>query len=956
MARLPFIAVPAAQPNLPPVFFSRGASSQGQVSEGSPAAPIIRGASTQPQKSTGSVPSLGVSTQPQASTGTVVSVVSFGVSTQPQASAGVPASTTFANGFANQYELRVAAWPGATGTNGNFLLPFVETRTEFKSTANGGLVESSTGRDIRFEVQTSSGAVKLGHKLIFYGPTTGTIVALVNMPRDFTKAESFLLYTGKAGLSVSEEDVTLARAGGWLAWYSGNNGTDLTGQGRDLTPTSSPPATTLGDWPAADVDGVADCFVGSGAASWLNGLANLSWVSFHEADSTSTKNEIFNVATSTQGELSLHFNDTTDNRLTAVAKYGTSVLQYQSANNRQSVDPQAVAVRWQAGAAVRMSINGAGDVAASAPSNPTGTTSISDNLEWGRGDRSAASTTYFDGKLAFLGFLEGALSNASMDSMTAAFIDPRQVYGLGERNRVSDTNKSPVALPIRDTASAGTAKTLNVATLGGYDPESGTLTCSAASIVSGSGTVTRSGASITVTPAAATAQTLVVSYTLSDGTKTSTGRVYLTVSATTGGVTHAQILANPFNKLSAVHTPLGRDVRLGIPEYTLDPMVPNPTYVAGNLGARGRLALVKVGGLRLGSTEQGVKRRFLITTNDTDFPERVVEWYGPRRDGTGKLIPLGTGDGIDPPFYQRMPPDPTPWTSKGTIYSHDVGGDNEVTFFPGDGVYNDPLTDLCNTYNKFDYKSVFQNPPNPDGVGNRHKAPYPTDNAKWASARARDSNPLGGLDVRNRYNDPGSWGPGAIDWRHPAGFLQGDEVVALAVYHLLNATVCRHSNAANNPAPPSAHIPNFGMTYPAWNTDRPQKSDENKGDIPYGTRMTITTTKYNEVMALTTLSPEGKAVIEAIYSFGILVCDGQGQYVNGGPAVQLRTDIGFLNIAGLEAKVKKALDTVAEHLWPVYDTRRHNGDYPSSWVHTDGFVYIGGGGPRSVGAVNNALV
>lgn len=960
--RLPFLAGSITAP-VGTTQNARAIALQSTSATAITAAAIAQAIALQGQFATAAVSSSATALQGQFAR---AEVRAFAQALQGQFATATVTTGVYSNGYLYQFEIRLPAWPGATATTTNFLLPFNEVNLEFRTVANGGKVSSSAGNDIRFE---TNGGTKLGHKLIAYDGSTGRVVALVNMPRAFASAESIYCYVGKTGASA-EEDATAARAGGWLAWYCGNSGTDLTGQSRTLTPNSAPPSAVIGNWPASDADGTADYFSSASPATWLSGLSALTAISFHEADATTLKHEAFNVATgtpgagaATAGELSLHFNDTTDNRLTAVCKFGSSSIQYQSANDRQTVDPQAVAYVFQSGQQNRMVIDGVLDVPSSRGANPSGTTNITDTLEWGRGFR--GDLAYWDGKLSFLGFCSTAQSNAALESMTAAFADARKVYGLSSSNRPADSNLSPVALAISGSGRAGVAATYNVGTLGGYDPNGDALTCTAASIVSGSATVTvGTGGNITVTPSGTAAQTVVVRYTISDGSKTSAGRLYLTVGASTPGtVTHAAILANPFNRASAVHTPLGANVRLGIPESTLDAKKASPTYTAGTLNARGRLALVKKGGLRLGSTDQGVKRRFLITTDNALFPERVIEWYGPGKD-------KGTGDGIDPPFRQRMPP------NTGDRYSKDVGGDNEVTFFPGNGVYNDPLTDEANTYNKFDFNSVWKNPPNPS-TGNRHVSPYPTALSEWASARARDSNPLGGLDVRNRFNDPGSWGPGAIDWRHPAGFLRADDVNALAVYYLLNATVCRHSGAG---ALEAQHIASRGVTYPAWEHDRPftevggrngkppdynppwspsnPSPPDNQGNIPYGTRMTINTARYDAVMAMSSITARGKAVVKAVYAFGILVCDGQGQIVNGGPAVQLRVDQGFTGsaAASLRTEVENALDEIAEHLWPVFDTRRHNADYPSGWTHTDGFVYIGGGGPRSPDAINNALV
>ena len=827
-------------------------------------------------------------------------------------SVSAPPVTTFANGYANQHELRLPAWASGAPVLDYFLLPVAEQRADLKSAANGGPVKSAQGFDIRFE---SSGGVKLGHVILSYDGVTGTLVALVNMPRALATAESIYLYTGKAGLAASEEDAAAARAGGWLAWYAGHPGADRSGQGRDLV-ASGPTATSMGLWPAANLDGVDDKFTQASSA-WLNGLSALTVISLHQASRIDQKSEVFNLAAGAAAELSLHFANE-NNRLTATAKFGTTLHQFQSANERQTTQPQAVAFVAAAGSPMRMAIDGLATVPGQSTGNLTGTLSVADTLEWGAGGR--GDLIHWSGKLAFLAFCASALPVAATEAMTAALIDPRLVYGIGDANTVAETNRSPVALALKgQTANAGQAKNYTV-TGAAWDPNGDTLTVTDAVLITGAGTVSVANATqVRFSPALTAAGTFVVEFGLRDPAgRTSRSRIYGTVAASSS----VDLFLNPFDKDSAHHRPLGANVTYGIPPGTLNAKVANPTYDAGVLGSRGRLALVRT--FRVGSTKQGQKYLHRVTAS---HPSREIEWHTDAFGG-------GTGDGL--PITLKMPaPGPS------SPYSDDPSGDNEVLLYPRNGT----ATDLVDVFPQFNYDS------RKGTVG-------------VASARARDTYPIGGRDVRNLYNDPNTataaWGPGAIDWRHPGGFLRGHEVDltgATPIRHLLNATATRHSRQG---AAPTQHVLSKRMAYPAWETDRPMPSGDNLGDIPYGTIIAVRwedrdlrdSTTANPVRGVAlNLTPFGKQLFDTFLYFGCCLCDGQGQIVDDAPVLQLRVDWALARDTAKEAAVEAALAKLLPHLWPVFNPRRHTGETER---HSDGLCYVGGGGPLGPGSINNA--
>ena len=358
------------------------------------------------------------------------------------------------------------------------------------------------------------------------------------------------------------------------------------------------------------------------------------------------------------------------------------------------------------------------------------------------------------------------------------------------------------------------------------------------------------------------------------------------------------LFLNPYNKDSAHHTQVGTGASYGIAPGTLKAQVANPSYDQGQRGSRGRLEKVKT--FRCGASKQGQKYLRRVQPSD---PEQHCVHHG------------GAGSGSGLPCTLRMPP-----ASRGNYPTG--SGDNSVMFYPHNG---DPKSDVIDILNQFHWDS--------NGV----------------TARARHTHPLSGRDVRNRYNDSGSWGPGAIDWRHPGGFLRGHEVDLTgkhAIPHLLNATATRHSGAG---AKPEHHVLSKRMCYPAWNTDRPLSPDENLGDIPYGT-IIVVRWQDRGLRETLGLSPLGRVLFDTFLHFGCCLCDGQGQTVGGAPVLQLRVDSELAEDNNKVSAVDAALGKILPHLWPIWNPRRHNEDDQRH----NGLIYVGGGEPLGGDALNNA--
>ena len=390
--RLPFLAAGSAQP-LPITPRPRIVARQSQASAATAQVGVTRIVAQQSQSSTAKARPKIAARQSQATAARARTRIA---AQQSQRSTATAAANLWPNGYRYQHEIRLRAWPGGGPSIANFLLPFSEQLDAFKLVANGGEVEHSSGYDIRFE---TTGGTKLGHILLSYSGTTGRLAALVNMPRDFAAAQSIYVYVGKSGMVASEESAANARAGGWLVWFKGGSVTDLTGQSRNLTASGTPGSTTLLGLPAYDFDGLDDYGGSLAATGFANGLTAISCVTLAQADALNQLRGLFNITNATEMELGLRYKATAG-RLVAAAKFGTSSYLYESADNAQSTDAQAVAFVAEAGAAMRMAINGSLDTPSAGSGTLSSTLSISDNLEWGRGG--IGTIGFWNGPAAFL--------------------------------------------------------------------------------------------------------------------------------------------------------------------------------------------------------------------------------------------------------------------------------------------------------------------------------------------------------------------------------------------------------------------------------------------------------------------------------------------------------------------------------------------------------------------------
>jgi hypothetical protein len=402
-------------------------------------------------------------------------------------------------------------------------LPFGLINSEWKSAANGGRVQSAIGRDIRFEM---SG--KIPHVLVGYDPATGMIPSVLVIPScNWEVDQSLFLYVGKAGLGASEEDAASVAAAGVLFIHTGAAATDYSGQSRTFTTNTGVTATVLGNWPAG---------VGNGSSAYrartsaeMDGLAGLTWLAHLRADAGDIVQEAFNVAPSDTSQFSLAA--LADESWFQNINCGAVLTQLRTAAAQMVVgQAHALSGAWSSGTATDLVLDGDVPTLATTPGSTTGTTAISEALELFRGGRGTVG--YWNGAIGLFLAVNRRLPLEARKAMTLALTTPSAVFGIGEANTAAVANRSPMAMPVSGQATVNTEVLFDVVAAS-YDPNGDTLTPSlpspvstgVARIVSGKvGFKLNSGVTLPIS----------FPYRVSDGTKSSTGAIFVSAAPANG--------------------------------------------------------------------------------------------------------------------------------------------------------------------------------------------------------------------------------------------------------------------------------------------------------------------------------------------------------------------------------------------------------------------------------------
>lgn len=383
------------------------------------------------------------------------------------------------NGYRYQFELRIPAEEGAAATaQADFWVLDSITDASLKTKANGGLVESASGWDIRYELPDGT---KLPHVLLGYSATTGAIMALVKRPgRVMSAADTIYRYVGKAGLAASEEDRAGAMAG-VLACLRPTAGDD-SGQGRALVSAGTGTTTVMGFWPAASYNGTDARSATAAAATWLHGLSALTVLAVGRANTLGARSLL-----GLGGVGSLSLRATAAGRVVWGCKGAGGLRELQTEDGALKEDKGfAVAVTYKDGEVpvcvlATEGYHGVGVTLAATPGAASGATSLpAEPLRVGEDTAMPAAGARWHGAIGLVLLLSVRPSNAALRAMTRNLLTPRLAYGTGAANEAGASGRKPVAMPLVYEVAPGATTDLDIIGGGGGLDPGDTITLDAA--------------------------------------------------------------------------------------------------------------------------------------------------------------------------------------------------------------------------------------------------------------------------------------------------------------------------------------------------------------------------------------------------------------------------------------------------------------------------------------------
>jgi hypothetical protein len=400
----------------------------------------------------------------------------------------------------------------------------------------------------------------------------------------------------------------------------------------------------------------------------------------------------------------------------------------------------------------------------------------------------------------------------------------------------------------------------------------------------------------------------------------------------------------PFNKDAACHRPVGAGAAVGIPggtlnETTYDPDVTDTTAVNN--------AMARIGRITFSTGAATFKYQHRVAATDG---VRTVGWRGLRADSSG------TGEGFEPngqSLVEVRMPAPGVVRDSGTIAypptavtTTPEAGDNSVFVYPEDG---NPNSTIGIFLNQLRYNM-------PDGT-----IPKAADGQN-AEARFIRKSDLRGTDISDSGNGRGS---GASELIPPGTYLRWHEISDPnhgPINHPLNLTGTRQNANKNNPSlpqvQPSAHLLGKKRVWPAKNTDSDSDAaDNNLGPFPYGVRFYIPATTGNKALRNdTTLCQNNRhqRLFDCIMYQGMYLLDGHGQSAPGDTSKgEIRIRIDNQIPSAVQTDLQGFLDRLLARnvIKPMRNPRRYNSETER---HTNGLCYAGGGGPIDANSINNA--
>lgn len=432
----------------------------------------------------------------------------------------------YANGYAYRRRIAIPAQQvGTTSTVDDVVLLVNEQGDWLKSLPNGGKVVSAEGFDIRFELGAGG---KLDHEIDVYDPVAGRLLAWVRLPNWALSSQfQLLLYYGSASTTESEANPAGVWQGYLVRWRF-PDGSDATGGGRDLIAGGVAAGSLLGD--AALFDGDGNLMIAN--TDWLADLSAITVQALVKPDASmvGTTNGILVQGSpdsngASEGIMIRYLASTSTGAANVIhvrvgCQDGNAFTL--SSANQQTDKRQLIHSTWLAGRAPDLYLDGVKE--RPSHSEPCfGGTSVTGPLYIGAGWRGLIDEVRIAGRALPADWIAVEARN---------MLSPELSYGLGHEETSETVDLPPIAVPVTATTTSGKLVDIDVLAQA-FDPDGvgGLLLTGVSQPANGIATVVNNN--VRYVPNAGFVGTDQFTYTISNGAKSTSGWIAVTVAAAT---------------------------------------------------------------------------------------------------------------------------------------------------------------------------------------------------------------------------------------------------------------------------------------------------------------------------------------------------------------------------------------------------------------------------------------